>query len=95
MQRDRHFALSILPIVTDCLRRTRSTGVFRSGDFLWCDWLFPYIGKAFIVVAGEDLGGDFLAEVTIDAGEIVVVFARNIQWIFVGSICHGSNVIAY
>ena len=84
----------ISTIVTDRFRRTRFTGCFRSCEFLWSDWLFPYIGKPFIVVAGEELGGDFPAEVTIDAGEIVVIFARNIERVFVGSICHDSNLMA-
>jgi hypothetical protein len=78
-------------IVANRLRRAPQENFPGHGNFFRGDRLFPHVGKPFIVVAGEKLGGGFTAQVTIDAGEIVVKFAWNIKRIFVGAICHGPN----
>jgi hypothetical protein len=48
----------------------------------------PDITQTLVVIACEDFRRDFPAQITIDAGEVVVIVARNIVGIFVSSVCH-------
>ena len=86
MQQNRRVRL--LAIITNGLDGAALHSLGAGGNLLVCHRLLFDKGQAFVVIAGEEVGSRFAAEITVDAVAINVELARNILFCFFVDIGH-------
>lgn len=78
----------LLAVVADSLDGATLHGLGAGGNLLIRRRLLADEGNTLVIIAGEEVGGGFAAEITVDAGAVDIELARYILFGFIVDIGH-------